>query len=216
MKETAKAFVLTAAVLISATKASAFDRPRTLEQYSHLDPNHVVPTAALEKLVLYYDQVKGTLGNPNYITVIDFNQHSSKKRMHVIDMKTGAVTSYLSAHGKGSEGPSDDGYASVFSNVNGSNATSLGIYKTGESYEGNNGLSMRLHGLEASNSNALDRAIVMHGADYVSQSTINSSGRIGRSLGCPAVERRYITGLIASLKNGSLILGWYQKRKAMD
>ncbi len=216
MKGTAKAFLLTAAILISATKALAYDRAQVLEEYSHLDPNRVVPTAALEKLVLYYDQVKETLGNPNFITVVDFSVHSSKKRMHVINMKTGAVTSYLSSHGKGSEGSSDDGYASVFSNVNGSNASSLGIYRTGESYQGGNGLSMRLHGLESTNSRAYERAIVMHGADYVSQSTINSSGRIGRSLGCPAVERRYITGLIASLKGGSLMLGWYQKKRAMN
>lgn len=215
MKGTAKVIFLTAAILISATKVQAREREEVLEEYSYLDPNDVVPTAALERLVLYYDQVKTTLGNPNYITVIDFTAHSSKKRMHVIDMKTGAVVSYFSAHGKGSEGSSDDGYANVFSNVNGSNASSLGIYKTGEPYQGGNGLSMRLHGLESTNSRAYERAIVMHGADYVSQGTINSTGRIGRSLGCPAVERRYITGLIASLKNGSLMLGWYQKKKAM-
>lgn len=179
-----------------------------LEKYDHLDPNHVVPTAALERLVAYYDQVKDKLGNPNYITVIDFSKHSSQKRMHVIDMKTGAVVSYLAAHGKGSEGARDDGYADRFSNVDGSNASSLGIYKTGEPYSGAHGLSLRLHGLEATNSNAYSRAIVLHGADYVSPGTISSTGRIGRSLGCPAVENRYAPGLVASLKNGSLMIAW--------
>ena len=183
------------------------------EKYSHLDPSGAVPPAALQRLVLYYDQVKSSLGNPYYATVIDFSVHSSKKRMHVINMKTGAVVSYLASHGRGSESGrnDDDGYANKFSNVSGSNASSLGMYKTVNEYQGSNGISMRLQGLEKSNSNAMSRAIVVHGADYVSPSVIQSTGRIGRSQGCPAVERRFIKGLIKTLKGGSLMLGWFDR-----
>lgn len=209
------------AVLLTVQAATAVDMfviPDVMNiraKYSHLDPNGVVPPAALQRLVLYYDQVKESLGNPHYATVVDFSVHSSKKRMHVIDMKTGVVYSYYAAHGKGSESsPSDDdGYANKFSNVSGSNASSLGMYKTVNEYQGANGISMRLQGLESTNSNAMTRAIVVHGADYVSPSVVKRTGRIGRSQGCPAVERRVAEGLIKTLKGGSLMLGWYQKSR---
>lgn len=180
-----------------------------LQKYSYVDPGKVVPRAALQKILSYYDSHKSSLGNSYYISVLDFNLHSSKKRLHVIDMKSGKVSSYLAAHGIGSEGSNDDGYATVFSNTPGSNASSLGLYKTGSLYDSSNhGTAMYLYGLESTNSNAYDRAIVMHGAWYVSPSVISESGRIGRSQGCPAVEDRYISGLVATLKSGSLLLLW--------
>jgi L,D-transpeptidase catalytic domain len=177
--------------------------------YEHLDPQGMVPRAALNRLVQYYDQVKAKLKNPYYITVIDFAKHSSQKRMFVIDIRTGAVTPYLVAHGKGSErNPADDdGYADRFSNVSGSNASSLGIYRTGEQIvSGKHGTAMLLNGLEATNSNALAREIIIHGAWYVSPDVVSETGRIGRSQGCPAVEDRYIDGLVKTLKNGSLLI----------
>jgi len=182
-------------------------------KYAHLDPNGVVPEAALQRLIVYYDQVSSKLTNPYYASVMDFSPHSSKKRFHVIDMKSGQVFSYLAAHGKGSESSStdDDGYANKFSNQPGSNASSLGFYRTGEVYQGANGTSLKLHGLEDTNSNAFSRAIVIHGADYVSQEAIKNTGRIGRSQGCPAFERRFTEGLIKTLRNGSLILGWFSR-----
>ena len=115
---------------------------------------------------------------------------------------------YLCAHGRGSEGPTDDGFANVFSNVDGSNASSLGVYKCAETYFGENGFSMRLDGLEQTNSNARHRAVVIHGAAYVSPQMIADTGRIGRSQGCPAVEMHLVHDVVDALKSGSLLLAW--------
>ncbi|UXR64006.1 murein L,D-transpeptidase catalytic domain family protein [Bdellovibrio bacteriovorus] len=93
-------------------------------------------------------------------------QVSNNKRMYVVDMKTGLVTRYLTAHGKGSD-PSHTGYAKKFSNVEGSNMSSIGMYVTGAEYSGKHGRSMRLIGLEKTNDQAMNRAIVVHGAWYV-------------------------------------------------
>jgi hypothetical protein len=146
---------------------------------------------------------------PRFWAVVDFDLHSSKPRMFVFDVVAETVASYLCAHGKGSEGPKNDGYAEVFSNKSGSNASSLGIYRCAETYNSTkNGYSLRLDGLEATNSNARSRAIVVHGADYVSASFVKKHGRIGRSDGCPALDRKYSKSVIDQLKQGSLLIHW--------
>jgi hypothetical protein len=94
----------------------------------------------------------------------------------------------------------------MFSNQNGSNSSSLGIYRTLGEYIGNHGRSLRLEGLEPTNSNALARAVVMHTADYVSENFIRQTGRLGRSQGCFAVERAVGDTLINELKNGAYII----------
>ena len=109
---------------------------------------------------------------------------------------------------EGSEGPSDDGFANVFSNKRGSNATSLGIYRCAETYEGHNGYSLRLDGLEPTNSNARDRAVVVHGADYVSEEFARRHSRVGRSDGCPALDHKHARTVIDQLKLGSLLMHW--------
>ena len=101
--------------------------------------------------------------------VLDFAVRSSAPRFHVIDRASGEVLqSFRVAHGHGSEGKRDDGYAEVFSNEHGSNASSLGLYQTAETYRGvYPGLSMRLDGLSPTNSNARARFIVIHEASYM-------------------------------------------------
>lgn len=177
------------------------NQPVVMSQYDHLDPQHIVPTTPLANAVKYFDQHKSKIHNQRYITVIDMSQHSSHKRMYVINMQTGAVATYLAAHGRNSD-PNDTGYATKFSNENGSRMTSLGFYLTGSRYSGSHGTSMYLQGLESTNNNAMERAIVMHGADYVNPS------HTGRSWGCPAVEPRYIAGLVNQLEDGSLLYIW--------
>jgi hypothetical protein len=145
---------------------------------------------------------------PRYWGIVNFDLHSSKPRLFVFDVGSRATLSYLCAHGKGSEGPTDDGMADVFSNVEGSNASSLGIYRCAETYSGKNGYSLRLDGLEDTNSQARSRAIVMHGADYVSEKFAEKYGRIGRSDGCPALDHAYSTSVIDQMKQGSLLLHW--------
>ncbi len=179
---------------------SAGDRVQILSKYSFLDPDRVVPSKLLETAVLYYDSNLANIPNKNYLSVIDFSKNSAKARFFVINMSTGAVWSMHVAHGKGSD-KDHDGIAEKFSNVEGSNASSLGIYLTAESYMGHNGNSLRLDGLSSTNSNARERAIVVHGATYVSE----EDEIPGRSAGCPAVSHANRDQLIAQIKEGSII-----------
>jgi hypothetical protein len=145
---------------------------------------------------------------PRYWGIVNFDLHSAKPRFFVFDVVAQTTDSYLCAHGRGSEGPTDDGFANVFSNRKGSKATSLGIYRCAETYEGKNGYSLRLDGLESTNSNARSRTIVVHGADYVSESFAERHGRVGRSEGCPALDHEYSRTVIDQLKLGSLLIHW--------
>ena len=119
------------------------------------------------------------------LTIADFDLSSKKKRLWIIDLaKKELLLNTWVAHGQHSGGDK----ATSFSNVNNSFQSSMGFYVTGEIYNGQHGRSLRLDGMdEGFNSNARRRAIVVHGASYVSQGTINALGRLGRSQGCPAV-----------------------------
>ena len=143
---------------------------------------------------------------PRYYAIVDFDRPSTTKRFFVFDTVEKKVSTYYVAHGRGSEGAKDDGVAEVFSNQNHSNSSSLGIYRGLNEYVGNHGRSLRLQGLEPTNSNALDRAVVMHTADYVSESFIRRTGRLGRSEGCFAVEKSVGNTLIDELKDGAYII----------
>ncbi|MEA9357667.1 murein L,D-transpeptidase catalytic domain family protein [Bacteriovorax sp. PP10] len=169
------------------------------EKYSHVDHDKIVPAALLSKTLAYYDANQSKIKNKNYIIVIDFKQHNSKKRFYLINMNTGDVEQYLTAHGKNSD-PDFDGYATKFSNTDGSLMSSVGFYLTAETYYGDNGYSLRLDGLSSTNSNARSRAIVIHGASYVRDASL-----IGRSYGCPALEEQYAADVIDTVKGGSLI-----------
>jgi hypothetical protein len=155
---------------------------------------------ALERAFQYINEHSEEVHNQNYLTVIDFDLPSSQERMFVIDLKNVTMNSYLVAHGK----ESGDLYATSFSNVAQSNKSSVGIYLTGNEYVGEHGLSMVLKGMEASNSNAEAREIVLHGADYVSEEFVKQTGRLGRSLGCTAVSLQYSTELTRKLEGGSV------------
>jgi L,D-transpeptidase catalytic domain len=132
------------------------------------------------------------------VAIADFSAASRELRFHIVDLITGQTNSYLVAHGKGSD-PDHSGWLQRFSNDPGSLATSDGAYLTGQIYEGVHGQSMRLLGLDADNSNAEPRAIVIHGADYVSEDHIATWGKVGRSEGCFAVARHMIPQVLAML-----------------
>ncbi len=120
------------------------------------------------------------------LTIVDFNRPSTSNRMWVIDIDRDSLLLHTwSAHGKGS----GKEMATTFSNMPGSLQTSLGFYLTAEEYIGKNGRSLKLDGLDSGfNTNARRRYVVMHGADYVSQDTIDAYGHLGNSEGCPAVS----------------------------
>ena len=139
------------------------------------------------------------------IGVVDFTQPSSVPRFHLVDVARRRIErSLLVAHGSGSD-PSATGMVQRFSNQPGSNASSRGAYLTANPYFGQHGRSQRLIGLDADNNMAFDRAIVIHGADYVDPALIARQGRIGRSQGCFAFEQREIATVLELLGEGRLI-----------
>lgn len=184
---------------LTLLKAHAID----WKNYDHLDPDHQVPTQPLQQALAYYDQIKDKITNPNFLTIIDFSQHSKQKRFHLINMKTGYVESLLVAHGQGSDN-NHDGWAERFSNKANSKASSLGFYLTSTTYKGKHGLSLTLDGLSATNSNARVRAVVVHGANYVGEKL----AKIGRSWGCPALDQKIVNRIIQTIKEGSLMYAW--------
>lgn len=165
--------------------------------------NQSVPAQRL----IDYKLANHPAGNPRYWAIVDFGQHSKKKRLYVFDTTANTVAQYYVAHGKGSD-VDHNGMADTFSNVPGSNQSSLGIYRCSERYDGIHKLSMRLDGLEDTNSKARDRAIVFHKAKYVSDEFIKENGKIGRSEGCFVVENAVCEGLINQLENGSYLIAW--------
>ncbi len=141
--------------------------------------------------------------NKRYITIIDYTKPSTTKRFYLIDMESGAVRKYLVAHGKNSGWV----YATHFSNLPESFQSSKGFFKTGNGYSGKLGICLELHGLEKGvNDNALSRGIIIHGAHYASGNTIAvNHGRLGRSLGCPAIPKECVREVIDKIKGGSLL-----------
>ncbi|AKX43928.1 hypothetical protein AKN87_01470 [Thiopseudomonas alkaliphila] len=141
------------------------------------------------------------------LAVIDFSLPSTQQRLWIFDLKAKTlVLQDLVSHGM----KSGDNLASSFSNTEGSHQSSLGLFRTAESYTGRNGYSLRLDGLESGfNDRARERAIVIHGADYVNPDWIQSQGRIGRSQGCPAVRPEIANQVIDQLKHGQFVFSWY-------
>jgi L,D-transpeptidase catalytic domain len=143
--------------------------------------------------------------NPRYWAIADFNLRSSEHRFHVFDVRNRSTQSYLCAHGRGSD-RNHSGFAEFFTNRVGSEASSLGVYRCAETYNSdNNGYSLKLDGLETTNSNARIRLIVIHGAWYVSDQVVAAQDKCGRSEGCPALDRRYVATVIDQLKHGSFL-----------
>jgi hypothetical protein len=137
------------------------------------------------------------------LAIVDLSQPSVNKRLYVIDLvKHKLLFRTYVAHGRNS----GDLYAKKFSNDMSSYQSSLGFYQTLDTYQGKHGLSLKLKGLEPGfNTNVLDRAVVMHGADYVSENFIRKIGRLGRSFGCPAIPYDVHKDIIETLKNGACL-----------
>ena len=150
----------------------------------------------------YLLKEKGVI-KKNILTLIDFSLSSNTKRLWVIDLTTNTILfNSLVAHGRNT----GEEFATAFSNLNSSFKSSLGFYATGEVYQGKHGLSLRLDGLEKGlNDNARSRAVVIHGADYVSESFIKSQGRLGRSQGCPALPVGITKEVINIIKDKSCL-----------
>lgn len=152
---------------------------------------------------------KGVI-NKDILTLVDFSLSSNAKRLWIINMNTYEVimNTYV-AHGKNT----GEEYAESFSNADSSNKSSLGFYITGETYNGKHGLSLKLDGQEKGvNDNARRRGIVMHAADYVSESFIKANKRLGRSQGCPAVPTELSAEIIDLIKDKSCLFIYHPSR----
>ncbi len=183
---------------------------KTLNLYNALITNNsTLPSYEVFSFALKgFENLKATEElKRDILTVIDFSLSSNEKRMWVIDIENKTVLfNDLVAHGRNS----GNEYAGKFSNVPETNMSSLGFYISGSSYYGKHGLSMFLHGMDKGfNDNAKKRAIVMHGADYVSESFIKKYGRLGRSFGCPSVPMTIYKELIKTIADGSCIFIFY-------
>lgn len=143
----------------------------------------------------------------NILTLVDFSLSSKENRLWVIDLNKNTILfQSLVAHGRNS----GNEFADEFSNKPESHQSSLGLYLTGETYIGKHGYSLRLDGQEKGiNSNARDRAIVIHGADYVSENFIKQHGRLGRSFGCPSLPNEVSKEIIDAIKDKSCLFVYY-------
>ena len=195
--------LIASAVVGSDTAKAA---PTASAPAAFLELASAVGETAPAKRLIEYKLKNDPSSRERYWAIVDFNQPSTSKRLYVFDAVEKKVERYYVAHGRGSEGTAGNNIPAIFSNQSGSNSSSLGIYRALDEYNGHHGRSLRLEGLEPTNSNALSRAVVMHTADYVSDAFIRETGRIGRSEGCFAVERSVGNTLIDELKDGAYII----------
>jgi hypothetical protein len=219
MKKASLLAAVAAAVALSSSPALGAARAATVSTRSEAAPDlnvedwdsasigdidpHVFATAmdAASAAV-----AKGQVSSPATLTVIDYTRPSTEKRMWVYDLRSHALLfDEWVAHGRGS----GKTMATSFSNEPDSNMSSLGLFKTAESYEGHNGYSLRLDGLTPGvNDSARARAIVIHGAPYVNPVAARAQGYLGRSLGCPAVRPESAQALIDAVKGGGLVFAY--------
>ena len=141
------------------------------------------------------------------LTVVDYSLPSTKRRLWVFDLEANEMLFHeLVAHGQNSGG----NRAHDFSNEDGSHQSSLGVFRTGRTYRGKHGRSLRLEGLEPGfNDRARKRAIVIHGADYVTEDFIDANGRLGRSWGCPALDPAVAQDVFDTIRGGTLLVVYY-------
>jgi hypothetical protein len=181
--------------------------------YNNLHSNEFV----LPKLESFSEALKGYyllkekgLIQKDILTLVDFSLSSNTKRLWVINLTTGEILfNTLVAHGRNT----GDEFASTFSNSAESYKSSLGFYATGEIYSGKHGMSLKLDGLEKGvNDNARARGVVMHAAEYVSNSFIKNNHRLGRSQGCPAVPVELSKEIISTIKNKSCFFIYHPSR----
>ena len=162
------------------------------------------PSGLLRRALAALEQHRDSIEHRDFVGIADFSLPSRTPRFHLLSLADGGVRSHLVAHGKGSD-PEHTGWLERFSNQPRSYATSAGAYRTGSSYLGAHGRSIRLDGLDPTNSNAASRAIVVHAAWYVCDEMVVQHGMLGRSEGCFAVSNSSLDEIVSQLGPGRLI-----------
>lgn len=211
MKLLSRPFRLLAAALLSLSAPLAIAAPLPSAEQLH----RLAPALDVSVLKLALNAVQcadASLGEPEkLLTVIDFSRPSREKRLWVFDLQAGKLMfDEWVTHGKNSGAD----LATSFSNRLNSYQTAIGLYRTGVTYHGKHGESLRLAGLEQGfNSNSEARGIVMHSAAYADPSVVSSLGRLGRSEGCPAVRPAVAKQMIETLKQGSYVFAYYPQQE---
>lgn len=187
--------------------AAAMPAPARELRLAAAAPNATRDALRLAISAMQCAQAHGQGADAKRLTVIDYSKPSLEPRMWVFDLATDKLLfEEHVAHGRNS----GDNMTTSFSNENGSYQTSLGLFLTGETYEGGNGYSLRLDGLDKGlNDLAMERAIVIHGAWYVDPAQAKQQGRLGRSLGCPALRNAVAKPLIDSIKKGNFVFSYH-------
>jgi hypothetical protein len=168
------------------------------------------PTAARDARLMAIareelERVSSRVWRKDIVGIADFGLHSAHKRFHFVDVENQRVASYHVSHGTGSDGE-HDGWLKRYSNIEGSEASSRGAFMTRSWYVGRYGTSIRLDGLDPTNSNALPRAIVMHQANYATPEHVDRWGRLGRSNGCFAMGPEQFDRALIDLSGGRLLV----------
>lgn len=193
-----------------ALKAPLAALPPDAQALARLAPTADPDVLALGLSAMQCAQASGTGTDAQRLAVIDYSRSSLTPRLWVFDLaRQKLLYEELVAHGQGSGGDVPD----RFSNADGTHASSLGLFFTRDTYQGHNGYSLRLDGLDAGfNDAAMNRAIVMHGAAYVDADNGRRMGRLGRSWGCPALRKAVAKPIIDVMKDGQFVFSYYPEQ----
>lgn len=167
-------------------------------------PSGLLDPALMKRALAALDRHAHAITLRDRIAIVDFSAPSSQTRFHFLDVVSGEVSRLFVAHGIGSD-PRHTGFVQRFSNDFGSNASSEGAFLTADYYVGKHGRSQRLVGLDPTNNNALDRAVVIHGAWYANADMVQAHGKLGRSQGCFAVGETVLDDVFGHLGQGRLL-----------
>jgi hypothetical protein len=200
----------TLAVVCSPAFAAGKPSPVLYTSLAHAAPE-LNPQALKGALSAMQCAINNGAKQSRHLAIIDYSQPSTERRLWIFDLtRKTLVLRDLVAHGSNS----GENFATQFSNRMGSYQSSLGLFRTQESYEGAHGYSLRMDGLEPGfNDQARDRDIVIHAADYVNPLWSKRQGRIGRSQGCPAVRPQIAKQVIDKLKDGQYMFSWYPDQR---
>ncbi|HEX8263274.1 MAG TPA: murein L,D-transpeptidase catalytic domain family protein [Allosphingosinicella sp.] len=179
-------------------------RPLTVPARPRVTVDGVIDPRLLARARASFDRHRSQLRFTDVVGIADFSRPSHDHRFFLLDTASGRVSNHLVAHGRGSD-PAHRGFLERFSNQIGSEASSQGGYRTGEYYHGKYGRSLRLAGLDWSNSNAEARAIVVHSAWYAEPDQIAAHGKLGRSEGCFALPYNSLQQVLARLGPGRFL-----------
>jgi hypothetical protein len=181
-----------------AAGAAALSVPARAAMPSPLDPR------MMARAIGSFGKHRAQVQKADVIAIADYSRASRERRFHLVDMVSGTTTSMLVAHGRGSD-PAHSGWLQQFSNADGSYASCAGAFVTGGEYVGKHGRSMRLQGLDPTNNNALERAIVIHTAPYVTEAMARDMGKVGRSQGCFTVTEGDLQQVLTRLGGGRFL-----------